>query len=204
MARPRVHDIDHVLDGVEELLASGEREVTIRAVAEHTGASSGSLYHAFNSRNELIARAWLRAARRFLDLQSAAVDAALNSNDTDRATQAVVAAASTLADLQDSAPSSARLLTEHRRDALLNEELPDELRADLVALDKQLLDLMRRLADETFARHDRQAVDAIAICLVDLPTALLRPRRDRVIPGRDALRAAVRGVLAESNKDRSL
>lgn len=199
MARPRVHDLDRVLDGVEELLAAGEREVTIRAVAERTGASSGSLYHAFSSRNELVARAWLRAARRFLDLQAAAVDAALSSDAPDRAREAVVVAASTLADLQDVAPNSARLLIEHRRDVLLAEDLPKATRAELVALDSALRRLLRQLADAVLGRHDRRAVDVIAVCVVDLPSALLRPRRGRVVSGRLALRSAVHGVLDDAS-----
>lgn len=200
MPRPRVHDLDAVLDGVEELLASGEREVTIRAVAERTGASSGSLYHAFSSRNELVARAWLRAAQRFLDLQAEAVDDALSSDAPERAREAVVVAASTLADLQDLAPNSARLLVENRRDVLLAEGLPDAARADLLALDTALRELLRRLADAALGRHDRQAVDVIAVCVVDLPSALLRPRRGRVVSGRLALRSAVNGVLDDASR----
>lgn len=199
MARPRVHDLDQVLDGVEELLSAGEREVTIRAVAELTGASSGSLYHAFSSRNELVARAWLRAAQRFLDLQAAAVDDVLLGDGPDRAREAVVAAASTLVDLQDVAPSSSRLLVEHRRNVLLAGELPDALRADLTSLDTALRGLLRRLADASLGRHDRQAVDVIAICVVDLPAALLRPRPGRVVSGRVALRSAVLGVLDDAD-----
>jgi hypothetical protein len=47
-------------------------------------------------------------------------------------------------------------------------------------------------------RHDTQAVDLIAVCVVDLPAALLRPRRDRVISGRHGLRSAVQGVLDDA------
>ena len=195
MPRPRVHSLDDVLDSVEELLVLGEREMTIRAVADLAGASSGSLYHAFGSRNELLARAWLRAARRFLTLQSEAVDSALDVREPESASYAVVAAASTLTELGKVAPSSARLLIEYEREALLGEELPKEVRAEFMSMDKELLSIMERLADAALGRRDRRAIDIIAICIVDLPTALLKPRRKRVIPGRQALKSAVLGVL---------
>lgn len=200
MARPRVHDLDRVLDVVEELLVEGEREATIRAVAERAGASSGSIYHAFGSRNDLLARAWLRAAQRFLDLQATAVDAALADTAPEQGLRAVLAAASTLADLQGAAPASARLLAEHRRDALLREELSASVREDLLGLDAALRRILRQLADAALGRHDRRAVDVIAVCVVDLPAALLRPRRDRVVSGRLALDGAVRGVLAGADE----
>ncbi|EUA19297.1 bacterial regulatory s, tetR family protein [Mycobacterium xenopi 3993] len=61
--------------------------MTIRAVAAAAAVSNGALYHTFGSRAELLARTWLRAARRFLATQRALVDGSLAPRD------AVVAAA---------------------------------------------------------------------------------------------------------------
>ncbi len=205
MARPRVHDVDTLLDAAEQLLAEGgDQAVTVRALAQRTGASSGSLYHAFGSRNALLGRMWLRAARRFLALQREAVDRRLGAADADpreAAIAATVAAASTPTLLARTAPHSAAVLLGQRREAILAEGgLPDELSSDLRALDRDLVAIMRTLADALFGRHDRQAVDTVAVCVVDLPTALLRSRHERRIDALAALEAAVRGVIAAGER----
>ncbi|EUA07005.1 bacterial regulatory s, tetR family protein [Mycobacterium xenopi 4042] len=51
MPRPRVYDIDRMLDAAESLAAeSGPSAVTIRAVAAAAAVSNGALYHTFGSR----------------------------------------------------------------------------------------------------------------------------------------------------------
>lgn len=55
---------------------------------------------------------------------------------------------------------------------------------------------MKTLADALFDRHDREAVDTVAVCIVNLPAALLGGRHKRKIDAPAALEAAVRGVLA--------
>lgn len=197
MARPRIHDPDALLDAAEALLAEGGGgALTIRALAERTGASSGSLYHAFGSRNELLGRMWLRAANRFLDLQRAALAEHLGeAADHDDAVAATVAVASTPAVMRAAAPTTAKLLMEHRRETIVEDGLSAELGAELEALEGQLVALMCTLADALFGRHDRRTVDVVAVCIVDLPTALLNARRPRVVDPLVALDAAVRGVL---------
>ncbi len=198
MARPRKHDLDGLLDAAEGLLSeSGPSALTVRAVAEAVGASTGSLYHAFRSRNELLGWMWLRAARRFLDTQTSTVEKCLDRSPThEGAIQATIAAASTPALLRDRYPSSARLLLEYERDALLDDGLPDELAARLKALDEELAATLRRLAAALWGRADRFTVDLVAVCVVDLPTGLLAGRRKHVVDPLDSLEAAIRGVLA--------
>src|SRR5260370_41102593 len=77
MPRPRVHDPGRVLDAAEALaVASGPAAVTIRAISAAVGVSNGAVYHTFGSRTGLLARAWLRAGRRFLAAQTASEDQA--------------------------------------------------------------------------------------------------------------------------------
>lgn len=200
MARPRLHDLDALLDAAELLLAEGGGgALTIRALAERTGAPSGSLYHAFGSRNELLGRMWLRAANRFLDLQRTAVSEHLGEEaDFDRAVAATVAAASTPAALAAQSPATAKLLLEHRREAIVDEGLPEPLTTELQALDDQLLQIMRTLASALFGRRDRRAIDIVSVCIVDLPSALLNPSHERAIDPLALLDAAVRGVLTSA------
>lgn len=56
-----------MLDAVRALvLAGGPAAASARAVCQATGASSGSVYHRFPRRDDLVAAAWLRAQDRFL------------------------------------------------------------------------------------------------------------------------------------------
>ena len=120
MARPRTHDVDSLLDAAERLLAhQGAPALTIRALAEATGASSGSLYHAFGSRADLLARMWLRAAERFLAMQEAALDEELGTGNDQAAVEATVAVASVPAAIRKEWPDTATVLLRYRRDDIL-------------------------------------------------------------------------------------
>lgn len=202
--RPRLHDPDRVLDVVESLTArSGPAAVTIRAVETAAGVSNGALYHAFGSRAGLLGAAWLRAGRRFLELQAelvgaapAAVEAAVEAA-AEPAVAAVVAAADAPVVFAQRHPASSQLLLAVRRTELLGEDLPGGLGEQLRGLQSSLVGLMIRLADGMWNRRDALAVDTITTCVVDLPTAIVlsRNRLDSPI-AREQLHAAVRAVLA--------
>ncbi|WP_054813731.1 helix-turn-helix domain-containing protein [Nocardia arizonensis] len=214
MPRPRTHDPDAALDAAEAIAArSGPAAVTIRAVAQATGLSNGALYHTFGSRAELLGRTWLRAARRFLDVQTGLVDAhpapapddppksdraePFPREDHDLAVAAIVAAADAPGVFTERFPYSSRLLLTVSRDQLIGEKLPATLAEELADADRALVRLMVRLARRLWGRGDRRAVEVMTTCLVDLPTAILL-RRDRITDplAREHLRAAVRAVLA--------
>lgn len=196
--RPRVYDLDSVLDAAESLAAqSGPAGVTTRSVAAAAGVSNGAIYHNFGSRAELVARTWLRAAHRFLSAQTELVDEVLADPLVDPI-EAVVAAADTPGAFSERWPQSAELLWRVRRDQLLGAELPEALAAELGALDDMLIERMKDLSARLWDRRDRAAVDAITICIVDLPTAIILSR-NRITDSwaRARLKAAVRAVLAE-------
>lgn len=197
MPRPRMHDPDAVLDAVEDLVArSGPSAVTIRAVGAAVGVSNGAVYHTFTSRAGLMGRAWLRAARRFLAVQTSLVDRAAADTNPGGPSEAVVAAADAPVVFTEQYPGSSTLLLRVRREEVLAEDVPDDVADELRRLDKLLIDLMVRLATAVWSRKDAAAVDTITSCVVDLPTALLLSR-DRLgnVTARAHLRAAVRAVL---------
>ncbi len=197
MPRPRLHDPDTVLDAAESLaVASGPAAVTIRAISSIVGVSNGALYHTFGSRAGLLARAWLRAGRRFLQAQNAQVEAALAAPGPDAGIEAVAAAADAPAAFAERYPNSCRLLLTMPRQELLGSDLPDDISTEIRDLEAQLVGLMIRLARSVWDRKDAAAVDTITICVVDLPTAILL-RRDRLhsASARAQLSAAVRAVL---------
>jgi AcrR family transcriptional regulator len=198
MPRPRIHDRDTVLDAAESLaVQTGPASVTTRAVAAAAGMSNGAIYHSFRSRGDLVAQTWLRAARAFLDVQSDLVDSALADSSVDPIA-AVVAAADAPAVFFRLHPQSSRLLLRVDRDQLLGDELPQDVTTDLAALDRALIGLMMRLSVHLWKRKDAAAVDAITLCIVDLPTAILLSRnRIGSAWARDQLKSAVRAVLAD-------
>ncbi|MDQ1661353.1 MAG: hypothetical protein QOJ68_1333 [Blastococcus sp.] len=171
MPRPQLHAPDAVLDAAEELLVErGRAALTIRALAQRSGASNGSIYHAFGSLETVAATAWLRRARRFLALQSAAVDDALARDDS---AGAVRAAADAPALLAEESLRAAQLVVTVRRDDLLVDAVAPTVADGLRALDVALVGTLRLLAGAVWNRADAPAVDAITSCVVRLPSALL-------------------------------
>lgn len=201
MPRPRVHDPERILDAAESLaVESGPAAVTIRAISAATGVSNGAVYHGFGSRGALLARAWLRAGRRFLEAQASLIDQALSSSGrqttTEATVDAVVAAADTPVVFAARYPNSSALLWKVRREELLGGELPDEIATELRDLDVLLVDVMIRLSLSMWDRKDADAVDTIAMCIVDLPAGIVL-KRDRLggKTARQQLHAAVKAVL---------
>ncbi|MGY6650566.1 TetR/AcrR family transcriptional regulator [Amycolatopsis sp. TRM77291] len=194
MPRPRVHDLDRLLDEAERLVVeAGAQGVTVRSLATAAGVSNGSIYHAFGSLGALLARVWLRAAGEFLDLQTELADQAEDP------AAAVVAAASAPALFADRRPEAARLLITVKKEHLLGPQVPDDLAGDLLVLDKRLIALLVRLAGRLWDRQDAQAVEVLTTCVVDLPTALFRRAFTAGEPisedSRTRLAAAVRAIL---------
>jgi AcrR family transcriptional regulator len=195
--RPRVYQPDQVLDAVESLtVGDGPAAVTIRAISAAVGVSNGALYHTFGSRAVLIGRTWLRAGRRFLDLQNAMVEQALSGTGPQAAIAAVAAAADAPVVFAQHHPNSSKVLWAVSREELLESDLPDGVAAEVSELHRLLIGLMIRLAVNLWDRKDAAAVDTITTCIVDLPTAIVLRRNRLADPtARGHLRAAVRAVL---------
>ena len=189
MPRPRVHDLDRLLDTAERLVAE-DGAVSVRSLASAAGVSNGAIYHAFGSIAALLGRVWLRAATDFLDLQAELADAAASAED------AVVAAADAPAVFAERRPHAARRLLTVDKDQLLGPGLPTELADALFALDKRVVALLVRLSRGMWDRRDAAAVEVMTTCVVDLPTAFFRRGLDTGADNRDRLAAAVRAVLA--------
>ncbi|MHA6804786.1 helix-turn-helix domain-containing protein [Salinifilum ghardaiensis] len=207
MPRPRVHDLDQVLDVAERLVVDvGPERLTVRRLSTESGVPNGAIYHAFGSLAVLRGRMWLRAALEFLDLQRELVDEALGAAPAPGdAVNAVVAAADAPAVLAQRRPAAAGMLMTVRREQLLGPDLPEELADSLLELDRKLVsEVLCRLASALWDRRDGPSIEVITTCVVDLPTALLRRALSQVTADgavlitadvRARLAAAVRAVL---------
>lgn len=195
MGRPREHSLEELLDHARDLWAEeGTPGLTIRALSARSGVSSGAIYHAFGSRETLLARAWAREARAFLTFQSASVEEALRSGG---ARPAVLAAALALADYADTQEQAARLLMAVDVATVLGYDLDAATRADLDGLRSDLGAMIVALSDALWGRTDPEATGLVTMCVVDLPSRLLLSRGRVASPlARHALAAAVDGITS--------
>jgi AcrR family transcriptional regulator len=168
MPRPARHQTDTVLDAARDLvLERGPRAAGIRDIARRSGAPSGSLYHRFGSRDELIARAWLRAVRRF---QAGFLDA-LTDDDPWTAVRAGVRWSVAFALSQ---PHDAALLLAHSRAALLDSAPGPAVSAELAAVNEPLEEAVRALAWNLYGVDTPEALERISYAVIDLPYAVVR------------------------------
>lgn len=151
-----------MLDAARALiLAGGAAAASARAVSVALGAPSGSIYHQFPRRDDLIAATWLRAQDRFLGAYLAELG--------QPSTQAGTAAAVTVLTWSGKNPDDAALLLRHSLRDLLHGDLSPEL-AGRVESDQQQL----REALATFAAHTERDLADILVAVVDLPYAVTR------------------------------
>ncbi|MEU6135119.1 TetR/AcrR family transcriptional regulator [Nocardioides sp. NPDC047086] len=195
MSRQRLHTLDDLLDVAEQIVTSGDPSgLTLRSLAAATGASNGTIYHAFGSKDVLLARLWLRSWCRLRDLMAESMGEGATGED------AVVAVALTPVEFVRRFPASARLFFAQRRDQLFSADLPPEIETELAAVQEKFVEVLITLARGVWDRGDRVAVEAIAVCVVDLPGGILRRC---ILENREAdeataarLEAAVRAILA--------
>ena len=190
--RPVIHRADDVLDAARDLvLEAGSRSVGIRAIGQRSGAPSGSLYHRFGSREELLARAWLRAVERFQDGFLRAL-AAPDPRD------AVLGAAAWSVEFALTNPQDTRLLLEHSRLALLEGEPRQPVTDALTQVNDPILRALRRLAVDLYGSMAPQDMERVFYAVIDLPVAVLRRHlragtlTDDILPG---LQSAVAALL---------
>lgn len=200
MARPRLHSLDDLLDVAEQLVTSGDPAgLTLRGLATSAGVSNGTIYHAFRSKEDLLARLWLRASSRLGDSMRAALESAARAGDGN-GVEAVVAVALAPVEFVRRFPASAQLFFTQRRDQLFSTELPPGVAAELGTTHERFTELLIVLARGVWNRGDRDAVEAIAVCVVDIPSGILRRalldgRSPEDATGR-RIDAAVRAILA--------
>jgi AcrR family transcriptional regulator len=196
VGRPRTHSDDAILDAaLEQVLHRGARATTIDAIAAASGAPKGSLYHRFESLNDLLAEMWIRAIRR-------SQNAFLAELDNPDAMKAALAAAVSLYDFSDRHRADARLLASMRREDLIEASLAPRLQQVLVELNRPIQTGLTTLARRLFGRSSRAAVEATITATADIPLGALRRHLiagSGFPPGlRDQIRAAARAALVEA------
>jgi AcrR family transcriptional regulator len=189
MPRPSLHTSDSILDATRDLVAAqGPRSVRIDAVAAATGAPVGSIYHRFGSLDELLARTWLRAARRSQE--------GLLEIDFSEPGHGLVDAALVTYDFCLAQPAEALTLNAFGVAELRDAELPRELAIEIGAVNAPLEETLADLAS-AFGGD----VEPVLLAAIDIPYGVARrfldePRRAPAA-NRERLATAVRGMLAD-------
>lgn len=188
MGRPALHVTQDLLDAAAAIAAErGPAAVSMAAVAQASGAPSGSLYHRFGGRAGLLGELWLRAVERFQE-------GFLLALDGDEPVEACVGAAIHVV----------RWSRRHRSEAAMllrgagefgREEWPAEVltraREANAAMEERLRAVAARMGDD--------APERVVLATVDLPYAVVRRH---LVAGRIPARAealvegSVRAILA--------
>jgi AcrR family transcriptional regulator len=198
MARLALHQPDEILDATRGLiLHDGVRGATIDAIARRSGAPVGSLYHRFGSRDRLMAKLWVRAARRS---QAIFVAAAQHPD----AEQGAVNAALSIYEFVRRHPEDARLLVSFRREDLIRDARSPKLLRELKELNRPLQAALCALARRLFGKATAPAVEQTALAVIDIPMGALRRHlvAGSAIPPAlpQLLETAVRAVLRHRRK----
>ena len=139
MGRQRVHQPHTILDAARTLvLEQGAGAATVGAIAGASGAPVGSIYHAFGSRDVLLARLWIRAVERS---QTRFLEALADAGDP---LDGAVAAALSVYDFARDEPGDARLLVSLRREDLIQMPLPADVATELAELNRPIEKSCRR------------------------------------------------------------
>lgn len=180
------------------LAAAGEaamgRPVTIQALAAASGATVGSIYHRFGSREEILGEAWLLAVRSFQSVFVPAVDAAADAGQG-------VDAALTVPRWSRENPDLASLLTLRRQEDFLDERTPANLRREAAAINKFALKVVADFA----ARAGRSEMQC-RMALIAVPYSAVRMFLPKQTPPAEIdgmIAAAYRGVMGLDGSENS-
>ncbi|MDO9295614.1 TetR/AcrR family transcriptional regulator [Bradyrhizobium sp.] len=165
------------------------RPVTIQALAAASGATIGSIYHRFDSREEILGEAWLLAVRSFQSAFVPAVDAAANAEQG-------VEAALTVPRWSRENPDLASLLTLRRQEDFLDARTPAHLRREAAAINKFAMKVVGAFAARS-GRSDLQC----RIALIAMPYGAVRlflPKQKPPAEIDTMIAAAYRAVMEAS------
>jgi AcrR family transcriptional regulator len=179
-----------MLDAARDLLlGEGSRSATMEAIADASGAPTGSIYHRFGSRDELIARLWIRAVYR----SQASFVAALERDDP---SEAALAAAMSIIDFCEEHPADAQLLVAFRREDLVKTIPEGPLAEELAVLNRPVERAVVALARRLYGRPTRAALDRTLLAVFDLPYGAARRYLISAAPLPKTLRADLSRAVA--------
>lgn len=188
MARPARFTEDDILDGAARALLEVGPGVTIADVARAIDGPSGSIYHRFASREELLGRLWIRSIRRFHVGLLAAAEIA-------EPERAVAASARHIPGHCREHPAEARSMLLFSRARLL-EHGPPSLRADVRSINDDVDAALAGIARRWYGTDDEEARERLLVATRLAPYGITRPFIGGAVPGwlDDAVEAAALAI----------
>jgi AcrR family transcriptional regulator len=169
---PRFTHQDLIHAAVRVCLQDGPGALTIDAVARAAGAPTGSIYHRFASREELLAATWVATMAEF----QPGFIAALTETAALSETSEPPALAGALYPVQWARdhPEAARLLVLYRRQDFVRAELPARQQETAAQLAVDLGNAISACATRAFGNDGLAAKQRTTFLVLDLPIAAMR------------------------------
>jgi AcrR family transcriptional regulator len=187
MGRPAKFEREDLL-----LVAAGEaavgRPLTIQGLASVSGAPVGSIYHRFESREQLLAEAWLLAVGKFQTAFVPALEAAATVEQG-------LAAALSVPRWSRANPALAGLLCLRRQEDFLGNGAPAHLRREATSLNKSIAKGL-----QVFAGRSRRSLLQCRVATIGAPYGAVRlflPHASPPIEIDDMVAAAYRAIMAK-------
>lgn len=182
MARPRQFTDDQVLDAARDLLADPKvSRPTIAEISRRAGIHTGSIYLRFASRDELLARLWLRSINRF----HVGLITALQGPDP------LLAAAMHQPLYCRAHPTEARAMKMFHRNDLLQID-SDRLRDQISHVNDQMNAALRAAVEKRYGLLDADGWAWVEAAVKAIPYGLIRDYIARAAPIPDWIDDAVR------------
>ncbi|MCL2483309.1 MAG: TetR/AcrR family transcriptional regulator [Propionibacteriaceae bacterium] len=170
MGRHQLYTSDQILDAAMDAVAIHGRAATLAQVCAQIGAPSGSIYHRFGSRDEVMMRLWMRSIHRFhgrlFEVGSGQADAG----------DVLVTMAVATAQYCRHLPREALSMTLFSHERLMA-SVPDHLRDEAGGINDEFFALLLRLATERFPhlKDDERLLPFVFTAVVGLCYGLVRP-----------------------------
>lgn len=174
MARPAKFTTDEVLDAASMAVLERGRNATVADVGRVLQAPSGSIYHRFESREELFATLWIRSIHRFHQ-------GLLIAYESDPPEDAVGNAARHIPLFCRSHPADALALTLYRQPMLASDG-PSRLRAQVSGINDAIGAAELRLVTRRYGRRTRRREDLMRTAVRLCPYGLVRPYLGGAVP----------------------
>ncbi len=165
---------DGILDAAAQEVLRRGAAVTIGDVARRLGAPSGSIYHRFPSREELLVRLWLRSVRRFHETYLAAGE----GGDPE---QALVAMALQVASFTAQHRAEAVAMTLFRQSRLVD-TAPAPCQDEVRTVNDTVHARLAELGQARYARVTPRHLTLVHVAAIECPYGLVRPYLWTAIP----------------------
>ena len=195
MARPARFSPDDIMDAAAAAVLCHGRGATLTQVAEALGGPTGSIYHRFGSRDELMASLWLRSVRRFhVGL--------LEAYALPEPHQALLAATRHIPAYCRDHRADAMAMTLYRQSALA-ESGPETLRAEASAINEQVDAVLRDLVQARYGAPSDEGFRMLMVATRMSPYGLVRPYVGSDVPAwlDDICVGAATGILELGERD---